>query len=186
MNARKRSCVGTVTGRPLSQLATPQASAAIEQYGRATSLTPSQSVLPTPSVGDSILDDMVGLLAKSAARDEISGETDATAAPAAESSAVAGRGRGRGKPASSTRRSRHPPTTASSGEATRTLTDVGAREAARSLCVREISAYLGVSDDITRDLLRNGRVEGFKIGGRWRAFPSAVTDYIAEQLERRQ
>ena len=53
------------------------------------------------------------------------------------------------------------------------------------LTVREISSSLSITDDVARYLLRTNKIHGFKVGGRWRVPPDAITDYLIAQLAKR-
>ena len=50
--------------------------------------------------------------------------------------------------------------------------------------VRQVADYLGVGEAIARHLFRTGQVAAFKVGGRWRARPEDVTDYILKKLQK--
>jgi excisionase family DNA binding protein len=53
------------------------------------------------------------------------------------------------------------------------------------LTVREAASFLGLSDDVTRDLLRTKRLVGFKASGQWRVLTSSLSEYIVAQLSKR-
>lgn len=52
------------------------------------------------------------------------------------------------------------------------------------LTVWEISSSLSITEDVARHLLRTKKIHGFKVGGRWRVSPEAITDYIVGQLSK--
>lgn len=53
------------------------------------------------------------------------------------------------------------------------------------LTLREIASCLSITDDVARYLLRTNKIQGFKVGGRWRVLPDALTDYLIAQLAKR-
>ena len=52
------------------------------------------------------------------------------------------------------------------------------------LTVREASSRLSTSDDIVRQLLRDKKIEGTKVGGAWRISQTAITDFLILRLAR--
>jgi excisionase family DNA binding protein len=52
------------------------------------------------------------------------------------------------------------------------------------LTVADVANHLGVSADVTRDLLRKKKLRGGKIGGQWRIRPEDLAEYVMATFER--
>ena len=52
------------------------------------------------------------------------------------------------------------------------------------LTVPEVAGYLGVGDDVVRDLLRRKALRGEKVGGQWRVLPKDLAEYMLETFEK--
>lgn len=159
---------------------------------------PSSELTPR-SHDDALLDEMVAMIARSAARDAANG------GPAPRKDAVVttaddphlGRSTIRVRKRQSKLAPSHRPLQATSAGLSESpksgiSDDTGIdhpcadpNPSQHPLTLREIASSLSVSESVARDLLRKGKLVGFKVGGQWRAMPSAVSDFIITQLAKR-
>lgn len=168
---------------------------------------PNPTHVPQPSSGgDALLDDMVAMMARLAARAVDGGAAPTTTTPTTSppmdgacprASATRSPRRRRDdadccsaprSPRRTTRSSRAPPPAPAPAEQIDDTTELqadGVGLQQTPLTVREIAGLINASEDVTRNLLRRQNIAGFKVGGQWRAMPAAVSEYIVAQLARR-
>ena len=52
------------------------------------------------------------------------------------------------------------------------------------MTVHEVARQLATSDDVVRQMLRDGRIAGFKAGGQWRIPRISLSEYLKKQLSK--
>ena len=56
-------------------------------------------------------------------------------------------------------------------------------EEAPRLTIADVANFLGVSPGVTRELLRNNKIRGGKVGGQWRITPKDLAEYVMATFE---
>lgn len=57
-------------------------------------------------------------------------------------------------------------------------------EEAYPLTVAEVASFLGVSDDVVRDLIRKKNLRAGKVGGRYRILRTELSEYLMSTFNR--